>query len=76
MAPALVERAMSAKKVPNNVKGSHTGLKTVDSQIVRWRNENRRLGRTIGPATERGKRIAKEQREARAQPATKKRFFE
>lgn len=67
---------MSVKKVPNNVKGAHTGLKTVDSQIVRWRRENRKLGRTIGPATERGKRINAKAREERAQPdPTKKRWF-
>lgn len=61
------------KKVPNNVKGAHTGAKLADPQIVRWRNQNRKLGRTIGPATERGKRIAKEQREARAEPPPEKR---
>lgn len=64
------------KKVPNNNKGVKTGAKMIDPQIARWRKENRKLGRTIGTATEYGKRIAKEQREERAKPdPTKRKFF-
>lgn len=36
------------KKVPNNVKGHKTGARTVDSQILRWRAQNRKAGRAIG----------------------------
>lgn len=48
----------------------------VDPAIVRWRRENRKLGRTIGPNTERGKANAKKIREVRATPdPTKRKWF-
>ena len=65
------------KKVRNNNKGQRTGAEMVDSQIIAWRKENRKTGRTIGKHTARQKKMNAEKREAYAQPdPDKKRFFE
>ncbi len=63
------------KKVPNNNKGHRTGATMVDPQLVRWRRENRKTGRTIGKHTESAKKLAKKQRDARALPPPEKRKF-
>jgi hypothetical protein len=64
------------KKVPNNNKGHRTGATMVDPQLVKWRRENRKTGRTIGKHTEGAKKRNAAAREERAQPEpTKRKFF-
>lgn len=56
---------MSSKKVPNNNKGHKTGAAMVDSQIVAWREKNRKTGRVIGKAMAKQKELNAERREDR-----------